>query len=396
MISIGRSTEGRDIPVQFAGTGYARLRILVLAGQHGDEKPSSHGVAALTREAATGSLDLRRAHVALAPVLNPDGAERRSRENASGIDLNRDHQVLAAPETRALHRFVRSWRPHLIVDAHSYPPRRRRLLEQGMILCHDVFVETATHPNALQALSGDSAEHFVGWFKERLGSRGFRVDRYTLVREGDRVRHGTLDVRDARNGLALRYGIPTVLLECREPVRGEGVNGMERAAKAVRMALHEILAWSQENAALLTRRPESPGRSVTLRPRYRTRAGGRGRARLDVIDATTGEVRNVPLPGEYRDAVEMKRVVPLPYAYAVPKSETSLMTVLERHGFQGGAPPRPADAPLDDYVLFRADGRSGPALAVHLEPRSQFGLARHPELFRRPPLAGSYPVLRVE
>jgi predicted deacylase len=49
----------------------------------------------------------------IAPILNPDGYDRRERENRRGIDLNRDYTVRAAniqgfkePETRALFEFL--------------------------------------------------------------------------------------------------------------------------------------------------------------------------------------------------------------------------------------------------------------------------------------------------
>ncbi len=56
----------------------------------------------------------------------------------------------------------------------------------------------------------------------------------------------------------------------------------------------------------------------------------------------------------------------------------------------------PPDTRLDDCLLFRADGDEGAAVAVHLAPRSRFGLARHPELFAEPLPGGAYPVLRIE
>lgn len=51
----------------------------------------------------------------VAPILNPDGYDRRERENNTGIDLNRDYQVILAgvegftqPETRSLRDYLES------------------------------------------------------------------------------------------------------------------------------------------------------------------------------------------------------------------------------------------------------------------------------------------------
>ena len=65
--------------------------------------------------------------LAVAPIYNADGNERVSkdnrpgqvgpeegmgkRENAKGLDLNRDYMKLEAPETRALIRLLNEWEP---------------------------------------------------------------------------------------------------------------------------------------------------------------------------------------------------------------------------------------------------------------------------------------------
>src|SRR5207302_1080938 len=86
--------------------------------------------------------------------LNPDGIVQGTRRNAHGIDLNRDHVRLAGSETRALHQFVRTWRPHLVLDVHDFPPRRRHLLARQLVYCQDVFLDVPTHPAAQHGLAG--------------------------------------------------------------------------------------------------------------------------------------------------------------------------------------------------------------------------------------------------
>ena len=69
------------------------------------------------------------------PIYNADGNERVSkdnrpgqvgpeegmgrRENAAGLDLNRDFMKLDAPETRALVDALNRWDPHLVIDCHT-------------------------------------------------------------------------------------------------------------------------------------------------------------------------------------------------------------------------------------------------------------------------------------
>jgi len=72
-------------------------RIYLSAGIHGDEPAAP---LALLSMIEAGELD-GRATWFVCPLLNPDGIARGTRENASGIDLNRDYRHLASPEVRS-------------------------------------------------------------------------------------------------------------------------------------------------------------------------------------------------------------------------------------------------------------------------------------------------------
>ena len=85
LIALTKRTPGR------------RPRIYLSAGIHGDEPA---GPAALL-EMITGGLFDQRATWFLCPLLNPQGRGRGTRENAGGLDLNRDYRNLRAPETQA-------------------------------------------------------------------------------------------------------------------------------------------------------------------------------------------------------------------------------------------------------------------------------------------------------
>ncbi len=74
-----------------------RPRIYLSAGIHGDEPAPP---LALLELVESGILDARAVWF-LCPLLNPDGLARGTRENASGVDLNRDYRHLGAPETCA-------------------------------------------------------------------------------------------------------------------------------------------------------------------------------------------------------------------------------------------------------------------------------------------------------
>jgi len=52
-------------------------------------------------------------------MLNPDGGEVYTRENANGIDINRDFADLSQPESRALRSVVDSFKPSLCLNLHD-------------------------------------------------------------------------------------------------------------------------------------------------------------------------------------------------------------------------------------------------------------------------------------
>ena len=80
----------------------ARPRIYLSSGIHGDEPAPPE---ALLRVLESGALDAR-ATWFLAPMLNPIGFQRRTRENADAIDLNRDYRAMKTAEVRAHIRWL--------------------------------------------------------------------------------------------------------------------------------------------------------------------------------------------------------------------------------------------------------------------------------------------------
>jgi predicted deacylase len=78
-------------------TAGIRPRIYLSAGIHGDEPATSLALLSLIE---SGDLD-GRATWFLCPLLNPTGLARGVRENAAGVDLNRDYRNAESPEVRA-------------------------------------------------------------------------------------------------------------------------------------------------------------------------------------------------------------------------------------------------------------------------------------------------------
>ena len=126
---IGHSVQGRPLRAYRVGDPDARRTAVVLASMHGNELAPRRIVQQLRDGAPVSGVDLW-----LVPTYNPDGAVDSDRQNARGVDLNRNFPVrwrdldgnyesgsgpLSEPETRAFRRFLNRVDPQRIVSFHQ-------------------------------------------------------------------------------------------------------------------------------------------------------------------------------------------------------------------------------------------------------------------------------------
>jgi hypothetical protein len=120
--SVGRSVEGREIPLVTLGRG--PRRVLLWSQMHGDEPSATPALVdlastLLTVDAPEHRLILERLTLLVVPMLNPDGAERYERRNSQAIDVNRDALGLATPEGRLLKSLRDRFQPELGFNLHD-------------------------------------------------------------------------------------------------------------------------------------------------------------------------------------------------------------------------------------------------------------------------------------
>jgi len=128
----GRSVEGRRIVAVRRGRADAPIRLLVSGSTHGTE-PAGHAIVARLRKMTPPD----GVQVWTVRSFNPDGAARGTRQNARGVDLNRNFPYrwraagrpwdtyypgpspASEPETRAEMRLIRRLEPQLTIHFHQ-------------------------------------------------------------------------------------------------------------------------------------------------------------------------------------------------------------------------------------------------------------------------------------
>jgi hypothetical protein len=105
---LGHSVEDR--PIRMVSIGNGDIDVLMWSQMHGNESTATRSIVDLlsfiaeNREQKSVNSLLQDLRIHFIPMLNPDGASRWTRENAIGIDINRDALRLIAPESQILKR----------------------------------------------------------------------------------------------------------------------------------------------------------------------------------------------------------------------------------------------------------------------------------------------------
>ena len=126
---IGHTVKGRGIVAWRVGQPSARRKVVVFAAMHGNETGPSRILKSLLNGKRIRNVDMW-----LIPQYNRDGVIRHTRQNAHGVDLNRNFtrnwqrqggstnsgpRPASEPETKAVMAFLRKIRPTYVVSFHQ-------------------------------------------------------------------------------------------------------------------------------------------------------------------------------------------------------------------------------------------------------------------------------------
>jgi murein peptide amidase A len=125
----GTSVLGRPLRAYRVGDRRSDVTAVLLGNMHGDEPAGVRLVNAVRRAPRLRGVDLW-----VVPTMNPDGLAADTRQNAHGVDLNRNWphrwrpqtgpydsgpRPFSEPETRAMRRFLNRVDPRFVVSFHQ-------------------------------------------------------------------------------------------------------------------------------------------------------------------------------------------------------------------------------------------------------------------------------------
>lgn len=359
LVELTRTNEGRVLPLVLLGNpapgnpGTAWLSgkptVFITGNVHGNERAGREGSLQLIRELAVGDLRplLERVNVLIVPTLNPDGAERPSRTNTLGYDMNRDFMVMETPEiTGIVEGVLTEWWPDIYVDVHN-----------GGAYPYNMTYQPTLHPDASEQLRAFALGPLFRGVNGHLETQGMKSYWYS----GPRLDQATGDWSWTTTPIWARkqhvYGglqnMVTLLFEipggwslgdqadnARESLEGllrYAADNPERVRDVVLTARAEALAGAGPIAIELEEQAYPERESFWVIPRGE--GGERGEPEL-----VQGWNRTLYVPTETRAR---------PWAYAFNGSLDRLADHLRRHAIDVEQLTAEVELPVEQYRLTR-------------------------------------------
>lgn len=380
--SIGRTTEGREIPYVVASrprvstpaqAASLRRPVVYIQGNiHAGEVEGKEALLALLRDLTSSARPNVLDSVVLiaVPIYNADGNERFAsqrinrgsqngpelvgvRANAQGLDLNRDYVKAEAPETRAALAMFSAWKPHMFVDLHT---------TDGSYHGYALTYSGTLNPAApFGVFTRDS---LIPILQRRMRAR----HGYATFDYGDFVSEDTLTKGWTTFDARARYGTNYYGLRGNIALLSEAYSHdpFEKRVKSTYAFVREILALAAERSVRITAgsRAEtavltfagSGLRDLPIQSRL-VAAPDSADVVAEVIQRTGDSTRSEPgmPPGRRRsgqfisvrmpvyDRFQPTLLAPVPERYVIPPSDTAVVKLLRLHGIEvrvseGGVP----------------------------------------------------------
>ena len=123
---VGHSYNGK--PIHQISIGHGEKRVMGWTQMHGDEPTATAAILDWFKILVSApalvapSAFFSQCRLCFIVMLNPDGAQKKTRRNAQSIDINRDARVLQSPEGVLLMQQVKRFSPHIAFNLHDQNP----------------------------------------------------------------------------------------------------------------------------------------------------------------------------------------------------------------------------------------------------------------------------------
>lgn len=380
--SIGRTTEGREIPFVIASnprvTTPSQARALrqpivyVQANIHAGEVEGKEALLALVRDLAAAPRPnvLDTVILIAVPIYNADGNERfasqsvnrtaqngpgmvGTRANAQGLDLNRDYIKAEAPETRAALAMFNRWDPDVFVDLHT---------TDGSY--HGYALTYAPSLNASAPLGEFTRDSLLPVLRARMKARhNFETFDY-----GDFLSEDTLSRGWATFDSRPRFGTNYYGLRGRIAILSEAFSHdpFDRRVASTYSFVREVLSLVAENAGKireltaasasvrtihvrseLVAAPDS--QDVVAEPLERTGDSTRSAAGVRSGYRRTGKFSSVRMPVFDRFAPTASRQIPA--GYLIDRKDTGVVRMLRSYGIRVDSLTAPFAGPVRTFII---------------------------------------------
>lgn len=182
---LGMSVRGRPIMAYRVGDPDAKVTAVAMSTMHGDE-PRTRAILTSIRDGR----EVKGIDLWLIPTMNPDGLARGTRQNARGVDLNRNFpfrwadldgryesgpRPASEPETRAVMRFFEAVRPRFVVSFHQ-PLHGVDVSTPGMGTFARRLARGLDLPRKRFTCGGVCHGTFTQWYIHRSGHKAVTVE----------------------------------------------------------------------------------------------------------------------------------------------------------------------------------------------------------------------------
>ena len=302
------------------------VRVLILGSQHGTERAGLEVALRMIRDLVDGDLGPLRStlDVRVIPMTNPLGVIRRTRGAAGGIDLNLDHVMLAASETRAIWAEVADWRPHLVLDLHEMGPTE-----------YPVQIGIPTHPNVDSDLATFARYYMLPQVANQLARSDIWFHEYVAswVEEGKEsyFTPAPLEAGNARNAFALAGSVSFLV----ETASSRDIMGLaertERMYVATRAFLEAASLLSEELMRVAEQASALPDTTLSLTARY---TSSKVDSSLPWVKLNERGLRVREPLSPWLPDVEVESMLSTPAGWMIEGRAGELIGALEAHGFE--------------------------------------------------------------